>query len=155
MAAIFAFVACGYLWFRLNQSDQALKLADSQLERTLKQDQDPTPAGTQRDAAFQLVAVRQHGDRCPLCRAAGESFASLKNELSDAPIDFTLVNYRDAPDEAEATLEQFEMNSLLNDRRHKALIAVRSPSGVITELDVTDQSSPVREQVAKIIEAEK
>ena len=148
-------VASGYLWIQLNRSKQELKLAYSELQKTLEPKEAPSPVDSRPTGEFQLVAIRHHGDRCPVCRAAGETFETLKKELSNEPIDFALVDFRDAPEEVKSTLDRFEMNSLVDERRHKVLVALRSPSGEVTELDVTDQSTPSREQITEIIEGKK
>ena len=155
IACVLTSVACAYFWIQLNQSNQELKLANSELQKTLEPKETPSPVDSRPVGQFQLVAIRHHGDRCPLCRSCGETFESLKEELADEPIDFSLVDFRDAPDEVKSSLDRFEMNSLVDERRHKALIALRLPSGEVMELDVTDQSIPIEEQVAKIIEAKK
>ena len=144
-ACLLATLTCCYLLVRLAQARESLQLANAETTVT------PAPADTaEPEAEFQLVAIRHHGDGCPGCRAAGDTFQSLQHALAGAPIEFTLV---DLSQESQhyADPRKSELVSMTDDRRHKILIGLLPPTGELIELDIHQGVDSLQAEISQIV----
>lgn len=113
------------------------------------------PSAEDERSDFRFVAFRSHDDRCPHCRATGDLYAKLHDQLDEDGIEFEkfeLQNQDQLPETMDRIAEQ-QLTSLVAGRNETAFAVLLSPQG--TELQRFQSSDPierVREAVREVID---
>lgn len=154
-------ILCTLLWVRLQELSQGVQLAEGASDSPASDQLGPSlePAGpgvSQLQAPIRLVAVKNHGDRCPHCRATGEVFADLRQKLQGRPISFELIDLKspDDPEKLDHRLEELRLSELIEGRREKGLLALADATGQVRELDVSVGSEQLEQEIVRFFENE-
>ena len=153
-------LVCLLLLFRTQGAPQAesspAETSAEAMEDAIAHANIPVSGDRSSEPRMQLIAVHNHGDQCPHCRASIEAYSQLKAAFVDVPIEFRMIDLRDDSESFENSYQEFQSLGLnvMVQGPEKALIAIAEPNGKLHRLDLSLGTEQLKKQVADMLRAE-